>query len=341
MKRWALRLTGLALLLILGLLAPVAYTEVACRGDANASSFAATIAPEHHRNEARTFLTYPEWYIVHAYDDYARVIETGAPHDYRYFASVAGFWRTLCPLARKAAAHGGFDGDTKTMIYTIGVSFTAELLAKAAYEETIGRLAHWMSGRGALDDLSARQARDYARFLEQVPWYKWDFRGAADQLAATQGAGLRDRERRFALRTEMRVKALYADAIAAAVASIGPDELTLHMALTGIDPETLPTLGDLKLLSSNGNTLLVQAPRYRELTGILTRLAVAGAEFTEIAGNDDIMISVVQAAPVSGALATFTRQGYGDTRSLVALKVSDLATTLRHFGPSVEHVYDY
>ena len=125
MRRWFFRFVGLVLILVLGLLAPVAYTEVACRGSGEADSYAALIAEDHHRNEARTFLTYPEWYIVHAYDDYATVIEDGAPHNYRYLASVVGFWRTLCPLARKAASHGGFDGETKVMIYTIGVSFSA------------------------------------------------------------------------------------------------------------------------------------------------------------------------------------------------------------------------
>ncbi len=30
------------------------------------------------------------------------------------------------------------------MIHTIGVSFTAEMIAKAAYEETIGRATAWL-----------------------------------------------------------------------------------------------------------------------------------------------------------------------------------------------------
>ena len=67
---------------------------------------------------------------------------------------------------------GEITTDTKLTIYTIGVSFTAELLAKAAYEETLGRIATLIRGaaRAPLDDVSAGQARDYAAVRQQVPW---------------------------------------------------------------------------------------------------------------------------------------------------------------------------
>ena len=37
---------------------------------------------EWQRAESRTLTTYPEWHIVHAYDDYARVITDGDPHEF-------------------------------------------------------------------------------------------------------------------------------------------------------------------------------------------------------------------------------------------------------------------
>ena len=39
------------------------------------------------------------------------------------------------------------DGGTRMMIHIIGVSFTAEMAVKAAYEETIGRLTAFIRGR--------------------------------------------------------------------------------------------------------------------------------------------------------------------------------------------------
>ena len=77
--RWARR--GLILLgfVILGLMTPVAWTEVNCRGEMAAGGYSALVASPWQRPESRTLMTYPEWHIVHAYEDYAAVIATGAP----------------------------------------------------------------------------------------------------------------------------------------------------------------------------------------------------------------------------------------------------------------------
>ena len=153
---------------LIGLVAPPIYIEVACRGEPSGTGYQPLIVdPNWQRAESRTLLTYPEWHIVHAYDEYARVITTGAPHEFGYLRAISGFWGTLCPLTEAAASMGGVTGDTKATIYTIGVSFTAELLAKAAYEETLGRVTVWLRGaeRAPLDDLSAAQAAAYGAFL--------------------------------------------------------------------------------------------------------------------------------------------------------------------------------
>ena len=66
--KWAVILL---VLLIIGLALPVGYTELACIRKPADNTNVATLPTEHHRDEARTLLTYPEWHIVHAYDDYA------------------------------------------------------------------------------------------------------------------------------------------------------------------------------------------------------------------------------------------------------------------------------
>lgn len=138
--RWIKRLGLLAVLLALSLSAPVIYVETMCRGNATPEPYRALIAPAHQRPETRTLMTYPEWYIVHAYEDYAEVLRTGDPHDYAYLRGIGGFWSSLCALNEESSAYGEVDGATKQMVYVIGVSFTAELALKAAYEETLGRV---------------------------------------------------------------------------------------------------------------------------------------------------------------------------------------------------------
>lgn len=347
MKRF-LKWTGcLLLIFVLGLVAPVGYIELACRPSGQASEYSSILPPEHRRPEGRTLLTYPEWYIVHAYDDYARVIRTGDPHDYRYLLSIGGFWSTLCSLSTASGPHGGFPTEFKSTVYTIGISFTAELLMKALYEESIGRVATWIRGdtRAPLDDIMAQQAAEYAKFLRQVPWYRWDFKRDAAVLAEEASEVFRDRERRLAGGLEYRAKASYANAIAAAVANMEPDALRLRMIVTGMSVDEFDAFEDVNVIAQRQEGVEIDTPRYRALTELLLQWAQAGGDFVEIAGNDDILFTVTANTPtLNEALYSFARQGYGDTRHLILLPVRDLAETLRGLegrGLSLEHIHDY
>ena len=180
---------SLAVLLVTTLLlfAPVAYVELGCRGTAAPDAHVPLINdPVFRRPEANTYLTYPEWHIVFAYDGQARALTTGDEHKFDYVDSIASFWSAACGLTRVADEHGGAGSDTRMMIHTIGVSFTAEMLAKAAYEETVGRMAAWVRGprKTAQDAFVAGMAADYAAFLRQTPWYEYPFRRKASELWA-------------------------------------------------------------------------------------------------------------------------------------------------------------
>ena len=344
--RWLKRLLVVVLVLILGLLAPPAYVELACRGEAQPDNYTPLITDsDWQRPESRTLLTYPEWHIVHAYDDYGRVLQTGDPHDFGYFRAIAGFWGTLCPLTEAADAVGEITTDTKLTIYTIGVSFTAELLAKAAYEETIGRVATWLRDveRAPLDDLSAKMAADYAVFLQQTPWYKWDFAADVQTLEAEATANIRDRERLFALRNEFLAKSWYAKQIEAAVADLGADALRIRSVVKSIDVDQLSAIPGVTVIGPVADGTLIETDRYRVFTNIIANLAESGADFAEIAGNDDILFTVTSPTPeFEGALYSFPRQGYGDYRHLVLLPVVELSDRLRSLdGVTLEHVHDY
>lgn len=345
--RWLRRGLLALVLLVVALAAPILYVETSCQGEALGDDYTALLPTEHHRAESRTLMTYPEWHIVHAYDDYGAVITSGDPHDYGYFQSIKEFWSSLCMLSERSAAHGGVDGATKQMVYVIGASFTLELAMKAAYEETIGRLATLIRGsdRTASDDLSAEQAAAYARFLQQVPWYKWPFAEDAAALSAIEAQSLRDRERKLALGLEYWAKSQYAEVIAAAVAEVGADELTLRMVVRGTDPSRIAGFDGVEILETRADVLVIETPRYRELTHILVDMAQAGVDFVEIAGNDDILFTALSPeARHPQALYSFARQGYGDHRHLIVVKVTELAEALRGLegaGLTLEHVHDY
>ena len=345
LARFLRRVLLVLLVIVVGLAAPVVYVETMCRGTAAPAPAAPLVAET--RPEVRTLLTYPEWHIVHAYDDYAEVIRQGDPHDFGYLKAIGGYWTSLCTLTRASAAMGEIDSGTRQLVHVIGVSFTFEMLMKAAYEETLGRMATWVRGdaRATLDDLSASQAADYAAFLQQVPWYKYDFRADAAALSAAATDAFRDRERAMALGLEHRARAAYAGVIAQAVAATGPDDLTLQMVVANLPRTTLETAEGVTVLRAIDEGLEVETPRYRALTHQLADWAEAGAEFVDIAGNDEILFTAIGGnLAAKGTLASLPRQGYGDMRHLFVVPVRALAQRLRELGAmglKLEHVHDY
>ncbi|SHJ01962.1 hypothetical protein [Wenxinia saemankumensis] len=347
--RWLRRLLAALVAVAALLLVPVAWVELACRGTPVEGGAAPLIAdPAWQRPESRTLMTYPEWSIVHAYQDYARVIGTGDPHEFGFLQAIRSFWNPLCPLKRAAMELGPVPLDSKLTIYTIGVSFTAEMLLKAAYEESLGRAAAWLRGpgRAAMDELTGAQAALYADFLRQVPWYRYDFAADRAELLAAGGSGLRDRERRVAIGTEYAAKAAYARLIAQGVAGIGPDALRMRSVLRGIGADALAGIEGVEVIGPvPPSGLLVETPRYRAFTELLLRLARTEADLVEIAGNDVILLSALSDRPaVAGALRSVPLQGASEWRHLFLVPVPALLDTLRAMpagGLRLEHVYDY
>lgn len=343
------------LLGIIALVSPAAYVEAFCHGESQAQTYVPLIKdPEQRRAEANTYLTYPEWHIVYAYDGLAETLKSGDEHQFPYWESVKGFWTTDCALSRIADAHGGADTDTRLTIATIGVSFTLEMGLKAAYEDTIGRLTAWWRGpQKTTQDIVARDmAIDYANFLRQVPWYKYPFQKSIDALRAAPSDGsLRALERRFALGTEWNSKIAYAGAIASAVGVAGEAKLTIFSVVTDIDAKALANIKDVRIVSESGGSTVIETPRYDTFTHILADIARAGGNIREIAGNDDIMVSATvktgEVSPLlqSGELITrLPRTGFGNDRVLLSVKVGDLANVLRQWpiaDPGIEHVFDY
>jgi hypothetical protein len=345
--------TGAGLVLLIGgLLSPAAYVETFCHGEPQAQTFAPMIIdPEQKREEANTYLTYPEWHIVYAYDGLAEALKTGDEHDFDYWASVRDFWKTDCALTRIADAHGGADSATRMTIATIGVSFTLEMGLKAAYEETVGRLAAaWRGSEKTKQDIVARDmAADYAAFLRQVPWYKYPFQKPLDALWAAPVDSLRGWERRLALGIEWKSKIGYADMIAKAVDATGQAKLSIFTVVSGVTPEQLTAIKDVRVVSNGNGRILIETPRYDQFTHILADIAKAGGKIEDIAGNDDIMVTATLPTNSENQLpgveiARLKRTGFGNDRVLLSVKVSDLGGILRQWpiaGPGIEHVFDY
>jgi hypothetical protein len=341
-------------LLVVALLSPVAYVELACRGTPKGEPYKPLITDvAFQRSEANSYLTYPEWHIVYAYEGLAEKLKTSDEYSFDYLSSIGGFWSSACALTRTAGEHGAADFDTRATMHVIGVSFTAELFLKALYEETFGRAFAFLRGptKSPQDVYAAEMAADYAAFLQQTPWYKYDFRKATTELWAEPVDSLRSWERRLALGIEWRGKAAYAGVIADAVKASGEAALTIRSLVSGVSPEQLTAIKGVTIIQTQTQGTLIETPRYAAFTDILKEIAMAGGTVVEIAGNDDVMVTVI--APIETQFQTLTgvqlikavlRDGYGSKRMLLDVRMSELAPLIRTLSTGevqLEHVYDY
>jgi len=254
---------------------------------------------------------------------------------------------------RVASRDGGADWGTRSMIHTIGVSFTAEMLAKGAYEETLGRLTAWLRGpqKTAQDMKLSAVADDYAAFLRQTPWYRYPFAVRARELwALPAGTSIRSWERRLGIGMEFEAKAAYAKVIERAVAATGQAELVIRSVISGLDAAALRRIQGVTVIGRRGDGIEIETPRYDLFTRILVDIAKEGGVIREIAGNDEIMVSLTVPAgtdvPVKHGteMIRMKRDGIPGERLLVNVRMAELAAFLRAYplgDPGLEHVFDY
>ncbi|MCX7230265.1 MAG: hypothetical protein NTW15_14935 [Burkholderiales bacterium] len=356
------RLARIAVLLGLALglaaAAPIAWIETRCvtvRADGG-PAYAPILPPADRRVEVDTYLTYPEWSIVHAYEDLAAVSRARGESAFAYASSVAGYWRGLCAVVRTASARGEIPSDTRTMLHVIGISFSAEMAVKGAWESTLGALAEAVRGGAPTpeDTFSHAVSDDYAAFLRQAPWYAYPFGPTLArfwrEVPWQGGHPVRKVERRVALSLEYGVKAVYAKALGA-LAGLSPAASTLRSVVRGLDAGDLAVDARIVLVERRADgTSVIETPRYRAYTEILAGLAARGRDLVEIAGNDEVMLTVLAPAgaqPPAGAvplLAVPVQARHGSERVALAVRVDALCALLRGLQGgvvSLEHVYDY
>jgi len=355
-KRWKIAI-GLGAVALAAIVVPVLYIEAGCRapipGLEAGQDYRPMLQPDERRPEARTWLTYPEWHIVYSADSFGRHLAARPPSAYAYWPDISSFWSSYC-LLNRATRGSDAAAEAKVMIHTIGISYSVELAVKAAYENTIGRLFEWAGGWPSQGDAyAARVQQRYGAFMHQTPWYRFPFGAALSGLwdIGTEPRPVRNWERRLALSAEYGVKAGYARLIDQATgATLGRDELSLRFvalaapaALAAVDPR-------LKPVRSERGLTVVEAPRYAEFTELLLKLADTRTELVEIAGNDDIFVTLLQppgvALPTVGTAMLSMPLGDrpGWRRVGVTVKVPQLLDLLRQAqagGGTIEHVYDY
>jgi hypothetical protein len=315
----------------------------------------------HRRGVEQSFLTYPEWFLVHSPEEYAAFVRERAPSDFPYLRQIVQFWRGYWAVARATRArrdppNNGYH----VMIGVIGLSTTVEYGLKAIYERLVGRPAELLRGPTltAEDRLAAQVAQEYVDFIRVRPWYEFDFWARVKRVWATgqtpSVSRVRTWERRFALTNEYLGKAAYGWLIGALTRAAYAAESTVTVAvLDHLPASAQAALPELKVLATHPDgTLLVSLPRYAAFGEHALALARAGVEFREVAGNSSVILVSARVArggppPPSGFDLLLREPMAIDAereRIVGSVPIARLAEVLRALGapPSqLEHVYDY
>ncbi len=347
---------GLGLVVALAA-APVLWIETRCQRPRLAGEVAASLLPpEERRALVDTWLTYPEWSIVHAYEDFARVGRTRGEAAFDYVGSVTGYWTSLCSLSGVASERGHIATDMRVMLHIIGLSFSAEMAVKDAWESTIGRLAAWWRGpRPTAEDLFAADVNDaYAAFLRQTPWYEFPFGATLLRFWRETPFGdvslVRSAERRIALSLEYGVKAVYAQVLGLA-AGLAPARLRIRTVVRGLDEQDAVADPRISVVERRPDGLsVIETPRYRAFTEVLLGLAERQRGLVEIAGNREIFVTVIAPAGSTAPAETDlvlrvpiqSQPGFERLGLTVAVRNLPGLLMRTRTGPVVlEHVYDY
>lgn len=318
---------------------------------------AAVGLPGYARAESFTYLTLPEWFIVYSADEYASFVATRPPSAFPYVGSARQYWRYYGAACAVTQRKYPFETGYHVMLGIIGASFTVESSLKAAYEKTLGRLTEWLASTDTPEDAFARRvAKEYGTFMHTVPWYEFPFAARLGQLwrdTPLKGPHLlRKIERRFVLTAEYGVKAVYGWIIGAASgATYDPEQLRVHAWIDQAGPKALADGRVQQVKALGPGSSIVTLPRYEAFSGTALALIAQNVRFRDIAGNDEILITVlarrgipfdvpqtrlVLAAPV---LTDPTMQ-----RLAFSVPVTALNEVVAHLGREraiLEHLYDY
>lgn len=333
---------------------------------------ATELAPEIHarlaaargyrRDGGQTFLTHPEWYIVYSSDEYADYLREHLPTGFPYLRSIGQYWVCYREAGKLIEGKYPYNLGYHVMLWVIGASYSAELMLKGLYENTVGRFSGWTAGHqlSEEDRYAHAVAADYGRFIHVTPWYEYRFgprlKGVWTEVPWWGPHPFRKWERKAFLTLEYGVKALYAGLIKAATrAAYNPEVDRMQLVVAGWEDRLAPADSGIAVLERLDPVhTLVATPRYDRFRDVLLGWARTDSALAikEVAGNREIFLTGVAPAgwrypgpeaamPYSLPLPTDpTRE-----RFTLRVPVAELLPALRRIETEgqarVDHVYDY
>lgn len=320
----------------------------------------ALITPDIYRRWAdQTYLTFPEWFLVHAPQEQADYFAYNTSTTFPYMNHVSQLWWSYWVVYDEIKDVYEFNTWYHVMIMVIWVSSTIEYSLKSLYENVIGRITNTSSFEKMTEEdlFYAKFSKDYVDFINHTPWYEFDFQSRLvslwTQTSFFWDNFLRKVERKYFITWELFVKTIYAKLIGfwtkSSYEAPSLDTLIIVDFLPSNIQVELPKLRVIK--KYNDNWLLVAVPRYGEFTKYASILAKRWVKFKEIAWNNwDILISLLSESNYVVPQNTrkvfvqpITTKKWLDRKAILTSvwDLNEVLIDLYDDNIIVEHIYDY
>lgn len=311
------------------------------------------IPANERRSVEQTYLTYPEWFLVHSPAEYASFVKRHPAHEFPFLAHIGQLWGSYTIITKKQiSSQLPVNSRYHVMIIVIASSTTIEYGLRSLYENTIGRASYFLSEEQptAEEKMGAEIAQEYVDFIRKEPWYLFNFNHALKKLwldvSIFGSQPIRKIERRYALSTEYLIKALYAKLIKIATnTAYEPAKMTTWAVVSGINSETKMPLNTRVYKHFQNNKDVIIMPRYESFWPAAQLLSKQGVKFEDIAGNSNkILVTILtnkNAKEIYPALFVQPIITVKETeRRALEIPVLELAEFLKT-SQHIEHIYDF
>jgi FAD/FMN-containing dehydrogenase len=309
------------------------------------------------RDEAQTFLTVPEWYLVFNPKEYADFLEKGNnPSSFPFYASINEYW-TLYDRSMKLVSNAYQKNDEyNTMLNVIGISITLEYTAKMIYENTVGRFFSWFSNGTISDEerMIVEAQRAYSNFIYDKAWYEFKFMPWVKRIWSISNNAnsnwFRKMERTLFFTLEFTFKAGYSNLIQwAAKASYEEPVTDILLLVSTID--SLQTFQNIKIILQEGDRKIIGIKRWGAFTNTILEIGEKDIDILEIGGNDEILVSVLVEKNEKSNLSHYDLlyeslvvSNMNLVRKVYLISVPKLLSFVKESkksGIEVEHIFDY
>ncbi|MBV8388534.1 MAG: hypothetical protein JO080_01905 [Mucilaginibacter sp.] len=304
----------------------------------------------------QTFLTYPEWFLVFSPAEQADYLKTHTSTTFPYLKHVDQMWKGYHVMYNQIKGNYPFNTGYHLMIVVITGSTTVEYGIKSFYETIIGRITDTKEAITDEDKFNAGYEGSYVKFIEDLPWYEYDFNHQLKSLwsntSLTGPYMFRKWERKYYLTTELMIKSGYGWLIKLATKSAYETALLNTSVVTEklpVDLHNYPEISNAKHLPDG--SIMMDLPRYARFKQSAGKLAGDSVSFKEIAGNTGAILLTVITKDTSIKQENTKQLFYQPIYTKPGLNRVALVTTVSHLNEAImelienkvviEHIYDF